>query len=209
MRIFFVEGNIGTGKSTFLSQIEKRFPQYQVIYEPLDTWTGMVDSSGSNILEYFYKDMERYAYTFQNLAFISRVEMLSTIDKSKECVFIERSVWSDSNVFAKNCYENGTLSEIEYLLYKRWFKWATKNIVLPGTHKFIYLRCPANVSMERTTMRGRKEEQSITLSYSEQIHKQHEEWLASEEMKDKVIDVDANLNLLNDEEFDRIFSSLI
>ena len=64
--VYFVEGNIGTGKSTFLKMIEKCYPDdCQVIYEPLDTWTSFKDKEGVNILGHFYKDPKRYAYTFQ------------------------------------------------------------------------------------------------------------------------------------------------
>ena len=53
-KIIFVEGNIGTGKSTFLKMIEKCYnDKYQVIYEPVDLWTNFKDSKGKNILKYF------------------------------------------------------------------------------------------------------------------------------------------------------------
>ena len=49
------------------------------------------DSDNVNILDYFYKDMEKYTYSFQSFAFLSRVMLLDEIDKSKDIVFIERS----------------------------------------------------------------------------------------------------------------------
>lgn len=208
MTIFFVEGNIGTGKSTLLSQIKKHDTagRYQVIYEPVDIWTSFTDSTGSNILEYFYKDTKRYAYAFQNLAFISRIEKIDEIDYTKEHVFIERSVWSDSNVFARNCYEQGTLSEIEYLLYKRWFDWTTKNTNLPVDYKHIYLRCSPELSSSRMQKRGRKEEDGVSLEYTKQIHNQHERWLKS---LDGVIHVDASVDFTNDEIFNELFEKIL
>ena len=60
--------------------IEKHYgDKYQVIYEPLDLWIDFKDKKGKNILEYFYEDPKRYSYTFQNIAFISRVENLKKI----------------------------------------------------------------------------------------------------------------------------------
>ena len=176
MAVYFVEGNIGTGKSTFLSLVEKNFPQFQVIYEPVDVWTSLSDSSGSNILQYFYDDPKRYAYAFQSLAFISRMEKISEIDKTKRAIFIERSIWSDSNVFAKNCFMQGTLSDIEYKLYTRWFNWAEK-LVKDKKSTHVYLKCSPEISFARTTFRKRKEESNIPLEYITQIHDRHEEWL--------------------------------
>ena len=198
MHIFFVEGNNGTGKSTLLSCIQKHYPQHQVIYEPVDMWTELVDSSGTNILDYFYRDMKRYAYTFQNLAFISRIEKLNEIDYSRDFVFIERSVWSDCNVFAQNCYEEGTLTEIEYKLYKRWFEWATNNIKINGTYSHVYLRCSPEISADRMKNRGRKEESAVSLDYLRQIHNKHEKWLMTDP---NTSIVDATVNYIEDEEY--------
>ena len=121
--IIFVEGNIGSGKSTFLNQIKDHIPNVQCIQEPLDKWTKLRDRSGKNILQYFYDDMKKYTYPFQSFAFLSRVMLLDKIDKTKQIVFIERSVFSDKNIFAKNCLENGNISQLEYDIYSKWNQW--------------------------------------------------------------------------------------
>lgn len=183
VKVYFVEGNIGTGKSTFLEMIEKNFgDMYQVIYEPVDIWTNFKDSSGKNILQYFYEDQKRFAYTFQNTAFVSRVEKLEEIDSSKEAIFIERSIWSDKNIFARNCFESGMLNEIEYKLYTKWFNWLEKNIRL-GEYEFVYLKCDPETSFARMKNRKRAEESGVSFEYIQKIHQKHEEW-----MKDLVQD---------------------
>ena len=116
-KIIFVEGNIWTGKTTFLNLVQEHVDNVQCILEPVDKWTGLSDSSGKNILHYFYENMEKYTYSFQSYAFLSRVMLLDLIDYSKEYVFIERSVYSDKNIFAQNCVQNGTMTEIEWNLY--------------------------------------------------------------------------------------------
>ena len=46
--IFIVEGNIGSGKSTFLSRIKEILKDdVQVIYEPLDEWLSIKDETGN------------------------------------------------------------------------------------------------------------------------------------------------------------------
>ena len=47
--IIFVEGNIATGKSTFLSLIAKHLKNIQAIHEPVDKWTQLKDSNDINI----------------------------------------------------------------------------------------------------------------------------------------------------------------
>jgi uridine kinase len=56
--IFFVEGNIGSGKSTFLKNIQSHFSNdqqtglfktSQFLQEPVDIWKNTIDSNGENI----------------------------------------------------------------------------------------------------------------------------------------------------------------
>ena len=73
----------------------------QVILEPLDKWQTLRDSDGKNILHHFYKDMKRFAYSFQSFAFLSRARLLSGIDSEADFVFVERSIWSDKRDFCQ------------------------------------------------------------------------------------------------------------
>ena len=48
----------------------------QVVPEPVDKWQNIQDTNGgqpSNLLEAFYRNPERYAYTFQNYVFVTRL----------------------------------------------------------------------------------------------------------------------------------------
>jgi deoxyadenosine/deoxycytidine kinase len=47
----------------------------QVVHEPVDQWQSVptVEGGTLNLLDRFYSDPERYAYTFQNYVFMSRV----------------------------------------------------------------------------------------------------------------------------------------
>lgn len=209
-KIYFVEGNIGTGKSTFLQMIEKLYgtDRFQVIYEPVDVWTSFKDKSGKNILQYFYENPSRFAYTFQNTAFISRVEKLQEIDYTKEAIFIERSIWSDKNIFAKNCYESGTMSEIEYLLYEKWFAWLEKNLSI-GDYEFVYLHCSPETSFERMKKRNRNEETGVSLEYIQQIHKQHQTWMKGAIETKNVTTLNAEADFKNDEVFKEVFDFVL
>lgn len=59
-----IEGNIGAGKSTLLRALRAAHPEWTFIDEPLDTWTALKNETG-NLLECFYGDQDRWAYTFQ------------------------------------------------------------------------------------------------------------------------------------------------
>jgi deoxyadenosine/deoxycytidine kinase len=205
-KIFFIEGNIGTGKSTFLKMVEKyNSDTCQVIYEPVDTWTNFKDSSGKNILQYFYENPQRYAYPFQNTAFVSRVEKIGEIDNSKKYIFVERSIWSDRNIFAKNCFETGLMNEIEHLLYEKWFSWLEKNLKLPA-YEFVYLRTSPETSFARMKERARSEESGVTLEYLAQIHQRHEDWFKCTVQNKSMTTLSADPDFTKKEVFDEYFS---
>lgn len=44
----------------------------QMVPEPVDQWQN-VNGQGGNMLQQFYDNPRRYAYTFQNYVFITRV----------------------------------------------------------------------------------------------------------------------------------------
>lgn len=44
----------------------------QVVPEPVERWQN-VDGKGANMLDAFYQNPERFAYTFQNYVFVTRV----------------------------------------------------------------------------------------------------------------------------------------
>ena len=173
--MIFVEGNIGTGKSTLLTSLSGAFP---VILEPVDEWTRVKNANGKNLLEEFYSDPARNAYLFQSIAFRSRVKNIVNLGDTRDTL-VERSIYTDKNVFAETCREDGYIGDIEWNDYVTWFDWLTNEFKIAPTG-FVYLRCEPEVSYERIKKRGRSGEDSISLEYLTKIHKKHEEWLLNE-----------------------------
>ena len=172
---FIVEGNIGAGKSTFLRLIDEQLP-VQIVYEPLDQWQQA--ASGENLLDHFYKDTKRWAYTFQSYAFITRVMQQQKKQQETGALLqvLERSVYSDRYCFAKNCFEMGTMTPLEWALYQEWFDWLVTTYA-QRPNGFIYLRTTPEKCFSRLKKRARAEEEIIPLSYLESLHTKHEQWL--------------------------------
>ena len=89
--IVYIEGNIGTGKSTFVDLLQNHIKEFEkneryqpkLIQEPVDEWMTTFDADGKNILERFYEDQDRWSFTFQMNSFISRAHRIQdTRDKS-------------------------------------------------------------------------------------------------------------------------------
>lgn len=188
-KVFILEGNIGVGKSTFLNLIKKYIKDAQIIFEPADKWQKVGESG--NLLDLFYKDTKRWAYTFQSYAFISRVKfLLETISKSNNYNFImERSVYCDRYCFAENCFESGLMNALEWQIYKEWFSWLI-NGYMPKPAGFIYLQAGPEVCFERLKKRNRSEETGVSLNYLKDLHNKHENWLVNR------INIDDNISKL-------------
>ena len=75
-----VEGNIGAGKSTFLNLMADGSLELQdiveIVPEPVDEWQAVAsgDNGPINLLDRFYKDPRRYAYTFQHYVLLTRMQ---------------------------------------------------------------------------------------------------------------------------------------
>ena len=134
--LVYVEGNIGSGKSTFVDLLEKNVKSIKekklaLITEPVDEWLNLKDHDGRNILEHFYEDQEKWSFAFQMNSFISRIHRIE--QEKADINIVERSVFTDKYCFAKNCYESGKMTKIEYDTYCRWNDWLVNHFnVIPN-----------------------------------------------------------------------------
>ena len=196
-----IEGNIGAGKSTLVSLIKKHLDVH-VIYEPHDQWQS-VGGSNENILEKFYADTPRWAYTFQSYAFVTRVraQKQAMQQSSSRMYIVERSVYSDRYCFAKNCFELGYMNSLEWKLYQEWFSWLVENYT-QRPQGFIYLRTTPNTCYKRLKKRDRKEEVDVSLDYLQSLHDKHECWLIEKQDVQGILTDVPVLTLDVDQEFE-------
>lgn len=200
---FFLEGNIGSGKSTFIDFLQTYIDDHNldadVLLEPVEEWESTQDSSGKNILQHYYQDQVKYGFAFQINALISRVKKIDERIKSssKKIHFIERSIFTDKNVFLESNYQAGNITEIEYVIYHQWFNWILDKFDM-RPDGFIYLNTTASICSERINVRNRSGEEGIPLSYLETLETYHNQWLEKEENNNKipVCRIDSNQNFL-------------
>jgi len=195
--IVAIEGNIGVGKSTFTQILKETFENSTIVSEPVDIWLNIKNKEGENILGLFYKDINRWAYTFQNLAYITRMMKIEdAIRSSKGIVFLDRSLGTDRNVFEKMLHDDKILDEIEHNMYNLWYDFYTKYVNSNYNQLYIYLKCDPKTAYERIKKRGREEEKNISFEYLEKLHKYHEEWLTN---LDNVVIIDCDKDFESDQ----------
>jgi deoxyadenosine/deoxycytidine kinase len=201
VRIISIEGNIGTGKTTFLQTIRDHFKDREDVCfldEPVDLWMNFKDKEG-NILEHYYKDQKKYGFQFQMMAYISRLTILKRALENPKYKFIisERSLFTDKHIFCKMLYDDGIIEEIGNQIYNMWFdEFISFSCFIP-----VYLRTLPEVSFERVQVRSRQGE-TIPLEYLEKCHNYHEAWL-----KD-AITLDASVSSNQTQEWIPLFEML-
>ncbi|KAK6131135.1 hypothetical protein DH2020_035134 [Rehmannia glutinosa] len=176
-----VEGNISVGKTTFLRRIANETLELrdlvEIVPEPIDKWQD-VGPDHFNILDAFYAEPERYAYTFQNYVFVTRVmQERESSAGIKPLRLMERSVFSDRMVFVRAVHEAKWMNEMEISIYDSWFDPVVSS--LPGLipDGFIYLRASPDTCHKRMMLRKRAEEGGVSLDYLQGLHEKHESWL--------------------------------
>lgn len=189
--IISIEGNIGSGKSTFCKFMKDHFSKYynkinKNIYfldEPVDEWINIKDKDGSNLLEKFYNDQNKYSFCFQMAAYISRLAKLKEAlkkYKADDIIITERCVYSDANVFAKMLYDAKKINTIEYQIYLKWFDFFMED--LPQIF-FVYIDTNYENCYNRIKVRSRNEEETISKDYLKSCEEYHNNWLMKEDCK--------------------------
>jgi deoxyguanosine kinase len=195
--IISIEGNIGTGKTTLINLIKEKFDDVFVLDEPLNEWLNLKNKNNKNLLDCFYSDKVRWSYTFQNFAYITRInKILSALNKynNSKIIITERSIYTDKNIFAKMLYDDNLLDIMEYNIYNYWFELLEKNFKF-NINYIIYLRADPKISFNRIKIRKREEEKTITQDYINKLHKYHDEWIT--ESKFRVCMIDGNDDFKN------------
>ncbi len=200
MKIISIEGNIGSGKSTFFRFLENYYkddPKIIFLDEPVSLWESIKDTDGENILSKFYKDQTKYSFQFQIMAYITRLSLLRKISKEKDIIVItERCLYSDYYIFAKMLYDQNKMTEIEYQIYMKWFYEFEEEFKV---YRMFYISVNPDLCFERIKQRSRGGEDSISLDYLEQCDRYHEEMINIMSKKISCLTIHANMHITNDQ----------
>ncbi|XP_032596639.1 deoxynucleoside kinase isoform X2 [Drosophila grimshawi] len=187
-----IEGNIGSGKTTFLNYFQKYKNEVTLITEPVEKWRNV---NGVNLLDKMYKDPKKWAMPFQSYVTLTLLQA-HTAATDKKLKILERSIYSARYCFVENMYRNGSLEPGMYNTLQEWFKFIDEAIHVQAD-LIIYLRTSPEVAYERIRERARSEESCVPLKYLQELHELHEDWLIHHRRPQhcKVLVMDADLKL--------------
>jgi deoxyadenosine/deoxycytidine kinase len=160
-----VAGNIGAGKSTLTQMLANHFG-----------WQPFFEANAENpYLADFYDDMQRWSFQSQVFFLGKRLEHHRQLLDYPGSAVQDRTIYEDAEIFARNLYEQGHMSERDYATYCSLYKAIT--LFLPPPSMIIYLQSSVDTLMSHIAKRGRTFEQNISRDYIEQLNRHYDDWI--------------------------------
>ncbi len=161
-----VAGNIGAGKSSLTNLLSLRFG-----------WKPFFESVEDNpYLNDFYADMKRWSFNLQVYFLSNRFRSHKAITEGPDSVILDRVIYEDAEIFARNLFEIGMMDQRDYENYVALYDVMTEYLRAPDL--LIYLRANVDTLLKQISLRGRDFEQSIKREYLEQLNRHYESWIA-------------------------------
>ena len=188
-----VAGNIGSGKSSLTKLLCERFG-----------WKPFFESVEDNpYLSDFYADMNRWSFHLQVYFLSNRFRSHKSITEGIESVVLDRVIYEDAEIFARNLYEIGKMSQRDYENYTALYGVMTQYLEPPDL--LIYLRASVDTLLRQIALRGRDYELSIAREYLEQLNRHYEAWIGRYKLGQVLVVEAGKVDFVNRRgDFDRI-----
>jgi deoxyadenosine/deoxycytidine kinase len=178
-RFIAIAGNVGVGKSTLTRMLAQRMG-WEPFFEAVDDNPYLAD---------FYGDMKQWAFHSQIFFLSRRLRHHHDLLQHPNSVIQDRSVYEDAEIFARNLYEQGNMSERDYQSYRELYE--VLCAFLPPPDLVVYLRADADTLQQRIKMRGRAYEQTIDPAYLQRLNSYYDAWIEAFELS-PVLTVEAS-----------------
>jgi len=160
-----IAGNIGAGKSTLTRLLAESFD-----------WQPFYEANAENpYLADFYADMQRWSFHSQVFFLGKRLEHHRQLLDHPGSVVQDRTVYEDAEIFARNLYEQGHMSERDYDAYRRLYQ--AVSAFVPPPNLIIYLQGSVDTLLKHIDQRGREYERGMSADYLEQLNRLYDRWI--------------------------------
>lgn len=163
-RYVAVAGTIGAGKTSLVAWLVKRFGVVP-FYEPNETNPYLAD---------FYQDMARWAFHSQAFFLAHKLKLHQELAASTRPAVIDRTIYEDAEIFARNLHAQGYLSKRDWAVYRELYEGLCRSLRPPDV--LIALSCPLATAKKRIARRGRAMEQAIPDAYLRRLHRLYARW---------------------------------
>ncbi len=183
-----IAGNIGSGKTTLTHMLVKHYG-----------WTPRLESVQANpYLDDYYKDMKRWSLNLETFFLKERFRDLLEIEKSRETIIQDRSIFEGVFIFTANNHDMGNMSDRDFDTYMGLFR--SMMLVLRKPDLMIYLKASVPHLVENIHRRGRDYEQNMQLDYLRNLNQRYDDFIQNQyDGKTLTIEVD-NIDFLHNRE---------
>lgn len=186
-RYIALAGNIGAGKSSLTGLLSRHFG-WEAYYESVDNNPYLAD---------FYEDMRRWSFNLQIFFLSARFRSQKSMLGERASFIQDRTIYEDVEIFAKNLYEMGLMSERDYANYRDLFHEMSDYLRPPDL--LVYLRAKVPTLVKQIQQRGRDYENSIRIDYLERLNGLYENWIDRYPYDKLIIDTD-DIDFVNNKE---------
>lgn len=160
-----IDGNIGSGKTEVIRALARDLGGgVRVFEEPVQDWT--------ELLPLFYASPSEWGLAFSLKVLLGfRQVPTDPHDFCQACV-VERSPLTNRHVFAQLLYNDGSLTQQEWDLFKEYH-----DVLGWSPDAVVFIDTPTNVCMHRIQERGRVGEAQVTEEYLRRVEFQYENML--------------------------------
>lgn len=194
-----IAGNIGSGKSLLAELLSQRLGWQNV---------SLSNSDGENpYIDDFYVDMRRWSFQLQIYFLGMRWDALQSITDSGKNSVVDRTIYEDAEIFARNLYNNGLLLKRSFDNYYKLYSQVINKIEAPDL--LIYLRATPDKLLQNIKHRGRGYETSIDKQYLASLGELYEDWTFSYgASKIITIDIDSEDFIADDKARERVLERI-
>jgi deoxyadenosine/deoxycytidine kinase len=174
-RVIIIEGQIGVGKTTVGELLEAKLGirLFRELQRP-DTHT---------LLDRFYADQRRWAFTLQVHFLNERFRMIKEI-RRKGGGALDRSIYGD-RIFAEVLHEDGAMTAEEFETYETLLANMLEHVQKPDL--LVYLDCAVDTAVARIRKRNRGLESGIPRDYLERLNARYLAWYDAYDLSPKVL----------------------
>jgi len=175
-----IAGNIGVGKTTMTDIIARRFG-WRAFYE------SVIDNP---YLEDFYLDMKRWSFNLQIYFLSHRFRSHKQMTECNIATVQDRTIYEDVEIFARNLYEMGNMSQRDWDNYRALFEIMTSYLKKPDL--IIYLRASVDTLLTRIKKRSRGFERDISPEYIYMLNLSYDRWIKEDQSRNKVLVIETD-----------------
>ncbi|TVR67300.1 MAG: hypothetical protein EA427_14265, partial [Spirochaetaceae bacterium] len=173
--MILLEGQIGAGKTALGEILERELalPLFRELEDPVT----------ETLLDRYYRDKHRWAYTMQTHFLAHRFRMIRELSRTGGGI-MDRSVFGD-RIFAQMLAAEGYMDAEEFSTYTSLLEGILEET--PPPRLLVYLDCPVETARERIRRRNRGQEPEIPREYLENLNRRYLEWYAQYDLSPRIL----------------------